>query len=102
MSRRVARVDSNQESIVDALRALGCSVQSLAEVGNGCPDLLVGFDRINVILEVKDPTKPLADRQLTPKQKQWHSNWKGTAHLVESAQQALDIVAFYRKGRKAA
>ena len=41
--RRAAKVDANQEQIVQALRACGATVQSLAGVGKGVPDLLVGI-----------------------------------------------------------
>ena len=102
MSRRAAKVDGNQAAIVSALRAAGCSVQSLAEVGDGCPDILVGVERVNVLMEVKDPTQSATDRRLNTRQKRWHAEWKGTAHLVETVDQALAIAAFYRTGRVAA
>lgn len=41
--RRAAKVDDNQGEIVAALQRAGCSVQSLAGVGRGFPDLAVGF-----------------------------------------------------------
>ena len=41
--RQAAKVDDNQAAIVEALRSLGASVESLAAVGKGVPDLLVGF-----------------------------------------------------------
>lgn len=97
MSRRAAKIDANQGSIVDALRAVGCSVQSLAEVGDGCPDLLVGIGKFNVLMEVKDGSRPPSDRLLTAAQKRWHAEWRGTAHLVESVEQALMVAAEYRK-----
>ena len=41
--RRAARIDRNQPEIVKALRQVGAHVTSLAAVGDGVPDLLVGF-----------------------------------------------------------
>lgn len=102
MSRRAAKVDSNQTAIVDALRAAGCSVSSLAECGKGIPDLLVGVAGQNVLLEVKDGSLPASQRLLTPAQKAWHREWKGTAHVVNGVGEALLVVGAYRKGRKAA
>lgn len=102
MSRRAARIDANQTAIAEALLAIGCSVQSLAEVGDGCPDLLVGVDRWNLLFEVKDGAKIPSKRRFTGGQKTWHANWNGTAHVVETVQQALDVVAHYRNGRKVA
>lgn len=80
--RRAARVDGNQAEIVDALRRVGATVQSLAAIGKGCPDLLVGYNGTTYLMEVKDPTKPKSDIQLTPDQREWHSKWCGSSIAV--------------------
>jgi hypothetical protein len=82
----------NQSEIVTALLAAGCSVQSLASVGLGAPDLLVGLAGVNVLLEVKDETAIPSKRALTPEQKKWHDCWKGQVHVAESPSQAVAIV----------
>ena len=88
--RRAAKVDANQEAIVDALRAAGYSVTSLAAVGNGCPDLLCGVNGRNVLLEVKMPGE-----KLNSTQKPWHRDWKGKAHVIWSADDALFVMRNY-------
>jgi hypothetical protein len=75
--RRAARVDSNQDQVVEALRAAGATVQSLAAVGQGVPDLLVGFQGQTLLMEVKNGRKPLSQRQLTEDQLKWHGAWRG-------------------------
>jgi hypothetical protein len=75
--RRAAKVDANQEQIVIALRAAGASVQTLAAVGKGVPDLLVGFQGKTLLLEVKDGQKPPSERRLTEDQLKWHGAWRG-------------------------
>lgn len=60
------RIDANQPDIVKALRKMGAFVQSLAAVGDGCPDLLVGFRGKTYLIEVKDGDKPPSKRALTP------------------------------------
>lgn len=87
--RRAAKVDANQALIVGALRACGAAVQSLAAVGKGCPDLLVGFKGRNLLMEVKDGRKPPSDRKLTPDQIEWHTAWAGQVVVVENVEQAL-------------
>jgi hypothetical protein len=67
----------------------GASVQSLASVGRGCPDLLVGFKGRNLLLEVKDGRKPPSARELTDDQKKWHGGWLGNVRVVESVEQAI-------------
>jgi hypothetical protein len=45
-----------------ALRSAGATVQSLAGVGKGVPDLLVGFKGQTLLFEVKDGFKPPSKR----------------------------------------
>lgn len=87
-----ARVDRNQQEIVDALRRIGCSVQSLAAVGDGCPDLLVGRGGVNFLMEIKDADKKPSARVLTADQRAWHSAWRGWVFVVGRASDALGVV----------
>lgn len=89
---RAAKVDANQGEIVDALRRVGCSVQLLHMVGKGCPDLLVGRHGVNVLLEIKDGSKPPSARKLTPDQEIWHDNWRGQVTVVCSVHEAFVAV----------
>ena len=91
---RAAKVDANHAAIVDALRKIGCFVQSLAQVGKGCPDLLVGHAGRWHAIEVKDGAKVPSARKLTPDEAAWHEKAKKCApvHVVESAEQAIKIV----------
>lgn len=75
--RRAARTDRNQAEIVEALRRCGASVQSLASVGGGVPDLLVGFKGQTLLIEVKDGQKPPSGRELTQDQAEWFFDWQG-------------------------
>jgi hypothetical protein len=100
--RRTARTDHTQQAIVDALRAAGCKVLSLAACGNGVPDLLIyketmkvwfgeeyiGADGRFILLEVKNP----AGRGigLTPDQVKFHAEWPVT--VVTSPEEALRAV----------
>jgi len=91
--RRAAKVDRNQAEIAAALRNAGAFVQSLAAVGGGVPDLLVGFKRQTYLLEVKDGLKPPSARELTPDQIEWHMNWNGgVCMVVNSVDEALIAV----------
>lgn len=86
------RIDANQPVIVKALRKLGASVQTLHEVGRGCPDILVGFRSSNYLLEVKDGAKPPSKRKLTDDEMKWHAEWNGTVYVVESIEQAMEVI----------
>lgn len=86
--RRRAKVDGNQPEIVEAIRAAGWSVQSLAMVGKGCPDLLIGKGWLHAILELKIPGEKLNDLQ-----KDWHGRWHGEVYTVESIADAMKVIA---------
>ena len=90
--RRAAKVDANQAEIVQALRQIGATVQSLAAVGNGCPDLLVGFRGKNWLLEIKDGNKPPSAQALTPHQVEWHRVWQGRVVVVNSVESAIAAI----------
>ena len=90
--RQAAKTDENQKLIVQALRKAGASVQSLAAVGKGCPDLLVGYNGINYLMEVKDGKKVPSARKLTIDQEHWHSVWTGAVHIVKNENDALKIL----------
>ncbi|MFN7002205.1 MAG: hypothetical protein ACK4NW_02100 [Roseinatronobacter sp.] len=90
--RRAAKVDRNQSEIVGALRAVGASVQPLHAVGQGCPDLAVGFRGQCFFLEVKDGSLPPSARKLTSAQEEWHAAWRGHVAVVTSEQEATAAI----------
>lgn len=97
MTRSSGRTDTNQTAVIKALRKAGCSVQSLSDIGRGCPDLLVGTGYETVLFEVKDGSKPPSARSLTPDQVRWHSSWRGPVYVVESVVAALNVVSLIRR-----
>ena len=91
--RRAAKIDKNQTEIVEAMRKAGATVQSLAAVGAGVPDLLVGFKNRTALVEVKDGSKCPSARKLTPDQQQWHATWTGgTLAIVPDVDAALRVL----------
>lgn len=80
-----------------ALRKAGCSVQSLASIGKGCPDLMVGRLGHTTLLEVKDVAGGRAKgdpaRDLTELEAVWLASWRGgRVHVVYSPAEALAAV----------
>lgn len=92
MFRGAARTDRTHGEVVAAFRAAGCSVQSLAAVGGGVPDLLIGMSGRAFLVEVKDGQAPPSARRLTPAQLAWREAWRGPWALVHSAEEALALV----------
>lgn len=85
------RVDVNQQDVVAALRFFGATVVLTSHVGNGFPDLIVGYHGRTFLLEVKDGKKGAAAK-LTPAQEKWIQNWKGEP--VFTARSTAEAVAF--------
>jgi len=83
------RTDLNQAAIVEALRRAGCSVQILAGVGFGCPDLLCGFHEKNILIEVKNPSGRC---DLTPAEMTWISSWRGQVSICRTPAEALSVL----------
>lgn len=90
---KARKIDANQRRVVKELRQMGCSVAILSAVGDGCPDILVGYRGTNVLMELKDGDKSPSRRQLTPDQKEFHDTWHGPLYVVESPAQAVDIMS---------
>ena len=77
---------------MDGLRKLGCTVQSISNIGGGCPDLLVGYRCVNYLLELKDPCQPKSGRELTIYEKEWHTIWNGQVCTVETLNDACRVL----------
>ena len=91
--RKFGKIDANHADIVDALRRVGASVVSLASVGNGVPDLLVGFNGRTCLLEIKDGSKPPSHQTLTKAQLDFISVWRGSSiAIVNSVDGALRVL----------
>jgi hypothetical protein len=97
--------DANERAIIVALRLAGASVHQLQ--GTGEPDLLVGFEGVTYLMEIKDPTQangkahkrsdgPMSE--LTPAQVRWWTAWAAPANagpppvIVHTPEAALRII----------
>ena len=83
------KVDLNQHEIVRMLRQYpGVTVQSLASVGGGVPDLILGFRGSTLLIEVKGRKGTLTDAQQT-----WHDNWEGApVAVIRSVDEAIALL----------
>jgi len=81
------RVDANQPSIVADLRAIGATVEHLHEVGEGCPDIAVGFRGEHYLFEIKTE-----GGQLNRKQRGWHAWWEGQVDVIRTSEEAFVIM----------
>lgn len=86
---RFKKVDANQSEIVKTFKALGCSVVDLSSVGRGCPDLVIGINKMTIFVEIKSSAKA----SYTSHQIEWMQNWRGgTVARIDSIDAAVRLV----------
>lgn len=90
--RTAAKIDANQPEIVRGLRQVGASVLHLHELGQGAPDILVGFRGMNVLMEIKDGSKPPYAQRLTSFEEDWQDRWMGQVIVVRTVTEALRAI----------
>jgi hypothetical protein len=83
-----SRTDSNQALLIDQLREANFTVRSTTMVGGGFPDLVVGRNGRNLLVEVKD-----GDGQLRPGQKTFALEWKGAVIVAHTVVDVLNNFA---------
>ena len=95
-----ARADANQQSIFDALRAVGASVADTHNVGNGVPDCFVLFRGTIFAVEIKNPKQPPSKRRLTPDEAEFRTKWRNVYHIVTTPEQALGVIGATREAQR--
>ena len=86
------RTDANQAAVVRDLRKLGASVAMTSNLGTGYPDILVGWRDRNFWFELKDPNQPPSKKKLTDDEKDFHLAWSGQIAVIETVEDALDVM----------
>lgn len=78
------------------MRTAGAYVIDTSKMGNGFPDLIVGFRGVTLLMEVKNPKTQYGRAGLNKRQKSWHAGWTGGALSVvdgpEAALRALGCI----------
>jgi Holliday junction resolvase len=69
------RVDLNHQEVVKTLRSLGATVFDASRMGQGFPDLVVGYNHQTVLVEIKSGEK----KKFTQAQLKFMADWKGSA-----------------------
>ena len=82
--------DFNQKEIVDELRQQGYSVEII-----GRPvDILVASKKTrlatNFLFEIKRP----GEKPRTPSQKEFLKNWPGQVRIIETAEEAIEVMKY--------
>ena len=90
--RYANRVDDNQRPLVELWRRMGASVLILSGVGKGCPDVLVGYNGLCALVEIKDGSKPPSQQKLTALEMEFHESWRGHLCIVKNEEEAKNLI----------
>ena len=95
MPQYAKRVDANHKEVVTELRRYleEATIRDLSGAGDGIPDLLIGWQGMNFLFEIKDPEKPTSARSLTGAQEKFHGTWQGQVHVAHSATEICAQIA---------
>ena len=88
--QRASRQDSNHGIIRQVFIDAGLSTLDLHQLKGAC-DLIVGGLGINVLIEIKDGSKPPSKRRLTEKEEAFHNRWIGPLFIIETIEQARTL-----------
>ena len=80
------RTDTNHKEITEAFRILGYSVFDASKMGGGFPDIVVGKNGVNYLVEIKT-----AKGKLNPKQKAFHKKWLGKIYIVKTINEVIEF-----------
>lgn len=97
--RQRAKIDDNHGDLREVARKMGVSWFDTHQVGNGFGDAVIGLCGLNVLIEIKDGSKPPSKRALTPMEIDFHSSWLGRIEVVESEQELIDLINSIRGSR---
>lgn len=87
-----ARKDDNHKEIVKALVDAHVSVLDTSQLGNGAPDIVIGFRGQSILIEIKDGSKPPSKRKLTDDEIVFMNGWRGRYVVINSVDEALELI----------
>jgi hypothetical protein len=93
---RLGKADATQPEMVEWLESHGFLVQDLHQMGDGCPDLLVGAPWGELLLvECKTPSGGL-----TRQQAEWHFRWRQFHGLRCMPRSVVELRAWMERRKK--
>lgn len=91
--RRAAKIDANQNKVVEALRGIpGVTIAITSQLGGGFVDFILGYKGVNYMIELKDGDKPPSQRKLTEDEEKFHRQWKGQISVCSSFDDVFKVV----------
>jgi hypothetical protein len=85
--RSIHRKDTNQNEIVDFMVKRGATVVDTSMMGEGFPDILIGYKFFSIPAEIKHPGIELNERQ-----RKWHQEFAGAIPVLETIDDAATLL----------
>lgn len=90
---RAKKVDANQKELVKQIRQIpGATVAHLHMVGQGLPDIIIGFRGKNFFCEIKDGKKSKSQKKLSKPEEKFHEKWTGQITIIETINDVLKLL----------
>ena len=93
--KRAARTDTNHKEISVAFMSLGWSVLDIHQIPNSA-DILIGKWSLNIVIEIKDGSKPPSKQKLTPGEIKFRDRWRGDYRIITCLQDVIDLDQEYK------
>ena len=88
-----AATDQNHSALLKQIRMIpNISICDLSGAGGGVPDIMLGYQGRNVLIEIKRPDCAPSASKLNDKQVDWHSEWKGQCCVVRTLDHVLEVL----------
>jgi hypothetical protein len=89
----IRKTDSNHKEILDQCRQIPqLSAFSTHIIGKGFPDIVIGYNGLNYLFEIKDGTKTKSARKLTTHESSFFCNWKGQVNIIHNIDDILEVL----------
>jgi hypothetical protein len=90
---RACKIDNNQEQLVKQMRRIPGLKVKHTHIVKGFVDVVIGYQGINYLLEIKDPGKPPSKRKLTDDEQKFHNEWTGQVAVVETIDDVIKLIS---------
>lgn len=61
-------------------------------VGDGLPDIIVGYRKQNFLIEIKDGKKIKSKKKLTVDEQEFFNTWKGQVDKCETLEEIIKVI----------
>jgi Holliday junction resolvase len=97
--RPVGHKDSCHDAVVKELRQVGCTVMETHALGDGAPDLVVGYQGVTALVELKNGARyhqtQREKRERLSQQAEYLAAWRGGPAFVATSTE--DVLRWLRR-----